>query len=306
MVMPDADKVRQTVANCSTNSPTCWGGRAAEESRLHEDDRAADDIEKASRSPARSVTDYGMSEAIGAVVPARPTVSLGRDMGGGGRDYSEDVAGTIDREWSDFIATAHQEAFDVLVENREVLDELVRQLFEPKPWIKAGGTRLRAAQASPAASRLDQGPTAGRPSDVPPIEVPSGRFPNRLRWLRSPFPWRPGPARPQGGQPYPGQVPGSHRASPAGRIGRATLPGAGACPGARGPRPNYPQGRRPSPGPAASWRAPYHRVACRGAHRARLRTRPRPRPARRGVRPGAGEPPASPGAAGRTPSNEKR
>ena len=39
--------------------------------------------------------------------------------------YSEDVAGTIDREVEQLIATAHQEAFDVLVENREVLDELL-------------------------------------------------------------------------------------------------------------------------------------------------------------------------------------
>jgi cell division protease FtsH len=49
---------------------------------------------------------------------------------GNTRDYSEEVAAAIDEEVRGFIETAHQEAYDVLVANRDVLDALVLELLE--------------------------------------------------------------------------------------------------------------------------------------------------------------------------------
>ncbi len=101
------------------------GGRAAEELVFHDPTTgAANDIEKASKVARAMVTEYGMSEAVGAVKYGSGDHEpfLGRDMSGASRDYSEDIAGTIDREVEQLIMTAHQEAFDVLAENREVLD----------------------------------------------------------------------------------------------------------------------------------------------------------------------------------------
>ena len=77
------------------------------------------------------VTQYGMTERLGAIKlgtgDAEPF--LGRDFGHQ-RDYSEDIAAIVDEEVSKLISNAHQEAFDILTENRDVLDDLVRALFE--------------------------------------------------------------------------------------------------------------------------------------------------------------------------------
>jgi cell division protease FtsH len=77
------------------------------------------------------VTQYGMTERLGAIKYGQQQgeVFLGRDMGHA-RDYSEEVAAAIDEEVRTFIEAAHQEAYDVLVDNREVLDALVLALLE--------------------------------------------------------------------------------------------------------------------------------------------------------------------------------
>ncbi|MFZ2750371.1 MAG: ATP-dependent zinc metalloprotease FtsH, partial [Propioniciclava sp.] len=208
MVMPDADKYSQTRGELLDQLAYMLGGRAAEELVFHDPTTgAANDIEKASKVARAMVTDYGMSEAIGAVKygSADSEPFLGRDMGGGGRDYSEDVAGTIDREVEQLIATAHQEAFDVLVENREVLDELVRQLFEHETLDKEQVARvfepLKRRPRRPAWTGSDN----RRPSDVPPIDPPERKVPEPVPAPAqvAPVPWRPGQPGPQPGQPYP-------------------------------------------------------------------------------------------------------
>src|SRR3712207_253439 len=77
------------------------------------------------------VTQYGMTERLGAIKlgEANGEPFLGRDIGHT-RDYSEDVAAVVDEETKKLLTNAHQEAFDILVENRDVLDELVRALLE--------------------------------------------------------------------------------------------------------------------------------------------------------------------------------
>jgi cell division protease FtsH len=54
---------------------------------------------------------------------------MGRDMGHG-REYSEAVAAVIDGEVRRLIEAAHDEAWSVLVEYRDVLDHLVLELLE--------------------------------------------------------------------------------------------------------------------------------------------------------------------------------
>lgn len=46
------------------------------------------------------------------------------------RDYSEEVAALVDEEVKKLIETAHNEAWEILVENRDVLDNLVLALLE--------------------------------------------------------------------------------------------------------------------------------------------------------------------------------
>jgi len=78
-----------------------------------------------------------MTERIGAIKlgisDGEPF--LGRDYGHQ-RDYSEEVAGIVDEEIRALIQNAHQEAFDILVENRQVLDDLVVELLERETLLK--------------------------------------------------------------------------------------------------------------------------------------------------------------------------
>jgi cell division protease FtsH len=77
------------------------------------------------------VTQYGMSERLGAVKFGQESgeVFLGRDMGHG-RDYSEEVAAQVDAEVRALVENAHHEAWEILVEYRDVLDDMVLKLLD--------------------------------------------------------------------------------------------------------------------------------------------------------------------------------
>ena len=101
--------------------------RAAEELVFHEPTTGAgNDIEKATSMARAMVTQYGMTETLGAIKlgDSNSEPFLGRDLGHQ-RNYSEDVAAKVDQETRNLLAAAHQEAFDILEENRDVLDSLV-------------------------------------------------------------------------------------------------------------------------------------------------------------------------------------
>jgi cell division protease FtsH len=108
------------------------GGRAAEELVFHDPTTgAANDIEKATATARAMVTQYGMTERLGAIKfgSDQSEPFLGKEMGHQ-RDYSEEVAGLVDEEVKSLIETAHNEAWEILVENRDVLDNLVLSLLE--------------------------------------------------------------------------------------------------------------------------------------------------------------------------------
>ena len=132
MVMPQDDKYSTTRNELLDQLAYALGGRVAEELVFHDPTTgASNDIEKATAIARKMVTQFGMSERVGAIKlgQSQGEVFLGRDMGHQ-RDYSEEVAGVVDEEVRRFIENAHDEAWEVLVENRGVLDELVIQLFE--------------------------------------------------------------------------------------------------------------------------------------------------------------------------------
>ena len=89
------------------------------------------------------------------------------------RNYSEDVAAIVDEETKKLLATAHQEAFDILEENRDVLDALVLALLEQGDARQGAGRRdLRAAAAPPGASGVDRLARPACPRRIPPVEIP--------------------------------------------------------------------------------------------------------------------------------------
>ncbi len=174
MVLPDEDKYSQTRSELLNKLAYMMGGRAAEEMVFHDPTTGAgNDIEQATGLARAMVTQYGMTETLGAVKLGDSTSQpfLGRDMGHQ-RDYSEDVAAQVDEAVKMFIATAHQEAFDILEENRDVLDALVLALLDKETLDKAEVaevfTALRLRPQRPAWT----GSPDRNPSMIPPIEVP--------------------------------------------------------------------------------------------------------------------------------------
>jgi cell division protease FtsH len=96
---------------------------------------------------------------------------LGRDYGHQ-RDYSENIAGVVDREIRRLIENAHQEAFDILVANRKILDEMVIELLEKetlnKDEIAAIFKKVKLVTKRPAWT----GSATRIPSEQPPVDVP--------------------------------------------------------------------------------------------------------------------------------------
>jgi cell division protease FtsH len=150
------------------------GGRTAEELVFHEPTTgAANDIEKASSIARGMVTEYGMSERLGArkfgTGDGEPF--LGRDMSHS-RDYSEEIASAIDDEVRRLIESAHDEAWEILVQYRDVLDNLVLQLIEHETLARDKVLEI----FSPVRKRVASGSYTGYgkrlPSDRPPVLTP--------------------------------------------------------------------------------------------------------------------------------------
>ena len=174
MVLPDEDKYSQTRSELLDKLAYMLGGRAAEEMVFHDPTTGAgNDIDKATSVARAMVTEYGMTERLGAIKLGDNSSEpfLGRDMGHQ-RNYSEDVAAMVDAETKLLLANAHQEAFDILVENRDVLDSLVTELLEKETLDKAQIAQvfepLRRRPARPAWT----GSPTREPSSIPPVHVP--------------------------------------------------------------------------------------------------------------------------------------
>ncbi|NTW41388.1 MAG: ATP-dependent metallopeptidase FtsH/Yme1/Tma family protein, partial [Cellulomonadaceae bacterium] len=132
MVMPSEDKYSTTRNELLDQLAYSMGGRVAEEIVFHDPTTgASNDIEKATAVARKMVTQYGMSERVGAVKLGQDSgeVFMGRDMGHG-RDYSEQVAAVVDVEVRRLVDFAHDEAWTILNEYRPVLDALVTELLE--------------------------------------------------------------------------------------------------------------------------------------------------------------------------------
>ena len=174
MVLPDEDKYSQTRSELLDKLAYMLGGRAAEEMVFHDPTTGAgNDIDKATAVARAMVTQYGMTERLGAIKLGEPQGEpfLGRDMGHA-RNYSEDIATIVDEETKKLLADAHQEAFDVLEENRDVLDALVLALMEKetldKAEVAAVFEQLRRRPSRPAWT----GSPNREPSMIPPVDVP--------------------------------------------------------------------------------------------------------------------------------------
>ncbi len=174
MVLPDQEKYSRRRSEMLNQLAYMLGGRAAEELVFHDPTTgAANDIEKATSLARAMVTQYGMTERLGAIKYGQEQgeVFLGRDMGHA-RDYSEEIAGAIDEEVRSLIEEAHQEAYDILVANRDVLDHLVLELLQKETLDKRQVEEIFAALDLNPVRPAWTGSARRAPSDRPPVLTP--------------------------------------------------------------------------------------------------------------------------------------
>jgi cell division protease FtsH len=175
MVLPDEDKYSTTRNEMLDRLVYMMGGRAAEELVFHDPTTGAgDDIEKATATARAMVTQYGMTERLGAIKfgSDQSEPFLGKEMGHQ-RDYSEEVAGLVDEEVKKLIETAHNEAWEILVENRDVLDDLVLALLEKETLNKEELAEIFAAVTKRPARPAWTGSARRTPSTRPPVAFPA-------------------------------------------------------------------------------------------------------------------------------------
>ncbi|MCA2215860.1 ATP-dependent zinc metalloprotease FtsH [Jidongwangia harbinensis] len=175
LVLPTEDKYTQTRAEMIDTLAYALGGRAAEELVFHEPTTGAgNDIEKASGLARAMVTQYGMSSKLGAVKygTSGDEPFMGRNMGHE-KDYSDSVAADIDSEVRALIELAHDEAWEILVEYRDVLDDMVLELMEKETITQDDMNRICArVQKRPPMAPFN-GFGKRLPSSAPPVLTPA-------------------------------------------------------------------------------------------------------------------------------------
>ncbi len=177
MIVPDEDRYATTRSQMLDQLAYSLGGRAAEELVFHDPTTgASNDIEKATNLARAMVTQFGMTEKIGAIKLgiSESEPFLGRDYGHQ-RDYSESVASVVDSEIRSLIENAHQEAFDILATNREILDQLVIELLEKETLLKEDIDRIFANTVKVALRPAWTGSATRVPSTQPPVEMSAAK-----------------------------------------------------------------------------------------------------------------------------------
>ncbi|MCS6802335.1 MAG: ATP-dependent zinc metalloprotease FtsH [Dehalococcoidia bacterium] len=148
--LPEEDRHLWSKSQFLDQLAVAFGGRAAEAVVFGEITTGAENDIKQATSIARAmVTEYGMSERLGARTFGRreELVFLGRDINET-RNYSEKMAEEIDQEVHALIMTAYQRAIDVIQQNRDKLDAIAKYLIEHETMDAAELARVLGEQTT--------------------------------------------------------------------------------------------------------------------------------------------------------------
>lgn len=131
LTRPETDDSHVTKNKLNDTIAMMLGGRAAEQIVIKDiSTGASNDIERASSVARKMVVEWGMSDSIGNMfLGADKEVFLGKDYGTA-HNYSEEMAGNIDKEIKNILDKNYKVALDILNNNRTVLDNMVKVLFE--------------------------------------------------------------------------------------------------------------------------------------------------------------------------------
>ena len=131
ITLPVNDDNHMTKQKLLDNITMLLAGRAAEEIVIKDiSTGASNDIQRASKIARKMVTEWGMSEDIGTMyLGASEEVFLGRDYQTQ-LNYSDEVAAKIDEEVKRILDEQYQKALQILKDNRRVMDDMVKLLYE--------------------------------------------------------------------------------------------------------------------------------------------------------------------------------
>lgn len=154
MQLPTDDKVLTARSELIDRLAVMMGGRVAEELIIGDfTTGAGDDIRRATDTAKQMVTQFGMSLKLGPMTFGQQDHQpfLGRDYGHQA-DYSATIAAEIDAEVRRLLDEAHDEALEILVEHRDVLDALANRLLEIET-VDADGLEVLFAPVTKRPSR---------------------------------------------------------------------------------------------------------------------------------------------------------
>ena len=131
MTMPEDDRDHMSRSKILDEIAMALGGRVAESVFLNDICTGAhSDLKKATELARRMVVEFGMSDEIGPVFLGGQTeVFIAKDWGHQ-RNFSEEVAARVDKEIRRILEEQYERARNVLEENREAMERIVKALID--------------------------------------------------------------------------------------------------------------------------------------------------------------------------------
>jgi cell division protease FtsH len=132
LMLPTEDRHYLTRSHILDEITTLLGGRVSEDIVLKDISTGAqNDLERATTLVRKMITEYGMSEELGPLTFGRPQeqIFLGRDISRD-RNYSEEVAFSIDKEARRIVEQCYQKAKQILEDNIHKLHLVATTLME--------------------------------------------------------------------------------------------------------------------------------------------------------------------------------
>lgn len=172
MRLPEGDRISMSKAKLKADLSVAMGGRIAEEMIFGEEKvttGASSDIQMATDTARRMVTEWGMSDKLG---PLRYAVDekelyLGQ-MAGGSKSMSDNTADLVDSETRKIVETAYDRAKDILTKHIDELHTLAKALLE---YELLSGDEIKDLLAGKPIIRDDE------PDDTPANKGPRASVP---------------------------------------------------------------------------------------------------------------------------------
>jgi cell division protease FtsH len=131
--LPTEDRFLMSETELQGEIATLLGGRSAEEVVFGSiTTGASNDLQRATDLAERMVTTYGMSKVLGplAYQQSQQNAFLGGEAMNPRRLVSPQTAEAIDQEVKGIVESAHQQALDILNQNRELLETIALKLLD--------------------------------------------------------------------------------------------------------------------------------------------------------------------------------